>query len=221
MRIITIDTSTERSMVALIADGQVVNAEHLPFGLMQSQTVAPVLQELLRHSGWEPTAVDAIAVSVGPGSYTGIRVGVALAKTLAFGIKKPLIGWCALEGYIPSSDGPFAVVVDAKISGAFVRIGQRNGNQITWQGDVESIAIENIPARLAGVRTIVTPSQAGLQLRLGEKKSLWAWEERGPDPEQVCRLVTHLWEAGTYSAEGKVEIMYLRKTEAEISKEKP
>lgn len=220
MRIITIDTATERSLVALIENGQVIAHQHLPFGLMQSQTVAPVLDRLLKAHEWPMSTIGAIAVSAGPGSYTGIRVGVALAKTLSFSLKVPLIGWCALEGFIPEEDGQFAVVVDAKIAGAFVRIGEKKGENVSWIGEVEAIPLTEFPDRLGKIKTFVTPSQGGIQSRLGEKKNLWKWEEKGPDPDQVARVVGAEWGAGRYSTEGKVEILYLRKTEAEINLEK-
>ena len=75
---------------------------------------------------------DRIIVGVGPGSYTGVRVGMALATGLHLATHKPLLGVCSLCAYTPEIDGPFASVVSAGPGGFYILEGEKEGDAITW-----------------------------------------------------------------------------------------
>lgn len=87
-----IDTSNGPLSVALVRDGQVVIEETTTIPVRHSLRAMPVIERLMKEAKVEPKALDAIAVSEGPGSYTGVRIGVTIAKTLAWTLHKPLIG---------------------------------------------------------------------------------------------------------------------------------
>ena len=89
MLILAFETSAKAASVAL-ADGEKLLAEsYQNTGLTHSQTLLPMAKELLKSCGYEPEQVDAVAVAAGPGSFTGIRIGVAAAKGFAWGGEKP------------------------------------------------------------------------------------------------------------------------------------
>ena len=97
MHTLIIETSTEQGVVAILKDETVLEVSYLPFGYNQSNYLLPHLQSLFQTSGLTPQQIDAIGVGIGPGSYTGIRIGAAAAKTLAYACRKPLIGISSLE----------------------------------------------------------------------------------------------------------------------------
>jgi tRNA threonylcarbamoyladenosine biosynthesis protein TsaB len=82
---------------ALAVDGEVVAIEELNDGYSHAEKLAPFVDELLHEQGWKVQDLDAIAVSKGPGSYTGLRIGVSLAKGLAYAAEKPLIAVDTLQ----------------------------------------------------------------------------------------------------------------------------
>lgn len=91
-RILMIETSTECCSAA-VADGTRILAERVDENpRQQSALLAPYIQAVLNESGLSAAALDAVAVSQGPGSYTGLRVGVSTAKGICFGAGKALIG---------------------------------------------------------------------------------------------------------------------------------
>ena len=87
-----IDTSNGPLSIALVRDGYVLIEENATMNIRHSHRAMPVIERLFQEAGVTPKDLDAIAVSEGPGSYTGVRIGVTIAKTLAWTLNKPLIG---------------------------------------------------------------------------------------------------------------------------------
>ena len=188
-----IETSTERGFVALY-DGETLIAEKfLPIGLKNSRFLMPELDSL----GFDPKKIEWIGVGVGPGSYTGIRVGVVIAKMLAFVWKVPLVGICSLRAYEPSSSGEFSVIFDARISGTYLQRG-RKGKDVEWLGPPEIVSIDELSEK-----KLITPHSS---LNLGEvvEPSTFLFGKEG-----VKRYTSKKW---------GVEILYLKKTHAELQK---
>lgn len=96
MRLLALETSGRSASAALIVgagDGvEVVAEQETPAAMRSAQTLLPTVHALLRSSGWGAGDLERIAVAAGPGSFTGLRVGVVAAKTLAFALRIPLVG---------------------------------------------------------------------------------------------------------------------------------
>ncbi|MDB5230343.1 MAG: TsaB protein required for threonylcarbamoyladenosine ((6)A) formation in tRNA [Chitinophagaceae bacterium] len=89
--ILNIDTATEHASVSLSGDGQIIQFLESPDQKNHAAFVQPAIRELMQLTGIGFKQLDAIAVSGGPGSYTGLRVGLASAKGICYACKKPLI----------------------------------------------------------------------------------------------------------------------------------
>ncbi len=98
MLILGIDSSGHTASVALYADGVVLSEYTCNIGLTHSQTLLPMVAEIFSRTGHTAGELDAIAVSAGPGSFTGLRIGAATAKGLALGYAIPLLEVSTLEG---------------------------------------------------------------------------------------------------------------------------
>lgn len=92
-----IDTANTPLSVAIVKDGQVLVEETSTMAVNHSLRAMPAIEEVCRKANVEPADLDAIAVSEGPGSYTGVRIGVTIAKTLAWTLQKPLYGVSSLH----------------------------------------------------------------------------------------------------------------------------
>ncbi|NGX62074.1 MAG: tRNA threonylcarbamoyladenosine biosynthesis protein TsaB, partial [Chlamydiae bacterium] len=114
-----LDTSTERSLVAVADREGVLFVERLPEGLRSSQYLFPAIEAGLQSLSLAPRDLGAVAVTVGPGSFTGVRVGVATAKGIAKGHNLPLIPLSSLEGFVSEREGIFASLIDARMGGAY------------------------------------------------------------------------------------------------------
>ena len=90
--ILNIETSTEVCSVALTSEGQVLDHRENYDGQTHATLLSQYVKEMLDYARTREMTIDAIAVSIGPGSYTGLRIGLSEAKGLAFGLNVPLIG---------------------------------------------------------------------------------------------------------------------------------
>ena len=95
--ILNIETSTEVCSVALTSEGQVLDHRENYDGQTHATLLSQYVKEMLDYARTREMTVDAIAVSIGPGSYTGLRIGLSEAKGLAFGLNMPLIGVNTLQ----------------------------------------------------------------------------------------------------------------------------
>ncbi len=111
MKILAIDTSGA-SASAAIADGADLVCEYtLKHGITHSRTLMPMVDKVLADAELDIADIDLFAVSAGPGSFTGIRIGVAAAKGFAYALKKPLIGINTLEAIAAGLYTPDCIVV--------------------------------------------------------------------------------------------------------------
>lgn len=92
-----IETANKPLSIAIVRDGQILAEIVQNVNLTHSITCMPAIEEVFRKTNLKPADIDAIAVSEGPGSYTGLRIGVTIAKTLAWTLKKPLVGVSSLK----------------------------------------------------------------------------------------------------------------------------
>ena len=94
--ILCIETGTDICSVGLVNNGELLSLRESDSGRDHAKRVAVFVDELLRENNLDPQALDAIAVGEGPGSYTGLRIGVSFAKGLCYGLNKPLIAISSL-----------------------------------------------------------------------------------------------------------------------------
>ena len=95
--ILCIETGTDICSVALAKDGEMIALRESDLGKDHARKVGVFTQELLQEHSIEPDELDAVAVGKGPGSYTGLRIGVSFAKGLCYGLQKPLIAVGSLD----------------------------------------------------------------------------------------------------------------------------
>lgn len=117
MRLLAIDTSTPTVSVA-VHDGSAVLAERaVTDARRHGELVAPLVAEVLAEAGLAPSGVTGLVVGLGPGPYTGLRVGVVTAAVMAHALAVPVYGVCSLDALALRAevdDEPFAVLTDAR-----------------------------------------------------------------------------------------------------------
>lgn len=144
-KIITIETSTECCSVALCDGGNVVASRVNSAPKVHAAMTAPYVEEVLREGGCSAKDLAAVAVSKGPGSYTGLRVGVSTAKGLCFGANIPLIGVdtlriLALQG-VSHACRPHKIVpfIDARRMEVYSAVFDAEGKKLS---DTEAVILD-------------------------------------------------------------------------------
>jgi len=134
-RILLIETSTSVLSVALAQDGTVVSERVCTEARMQASLTAPLVKEVLDEAGMTAKDCDAVCVSSGPGSYTGLRVGVSTAKGLAFGAGKPLLAVGTLDILVASChserSGFIVPMIDARRMEVYTAVYSGEGQRLT------------------------------------------------------------------------------------------
>lgn len=213
MNLLLIETATERGMCSYFSNHQEIFTCHLPFGLQQGQQLLGELDQLLKTHSISLDSLNAIAVGVGPGSYTGIRIAATIGKMIAFARKIPIIGVCTLEAFEPETDGKFAVILDAKIGGVYLQIGEKSNGNVHFVTPPKIVPLEEAMVELKDVPLLVCPNPDNLKLKL---KGEWKWVELPPSPKQMAKLA----QKQLGKPQQPLELLYLRKTQAEIEQEK-
>lgn len=150
MNVLAMDTASESCGVALLTDDQVRAQLILTDGLPHAQGVLSAVDALLSLAGLTVVGVDLIVVTRGPGSFTGLRIGAAVAKGLALALEKPLVGVSSLETLAHQSplleDGCVCPMLDARRGQVYWALYQRVGGELV-AGSAEQVG----PAEEAAV----------------------------------------------------------------------
>ncbi|MBS0656484.1 MAG: tRNA (adenosine(37)-N6)-threonylcarbamoyltransferase complex dimerization subunit type 1 TsaB [Verrucomicrobia bacterium] len=221
MTALLIDTATERGVIALFSEGKLCTAQELAVGLTNSQNLLPSINALFSQVGMEPSHLSYVGVSHGPGSYTGIRVGVATAKALSLALAIPLVGFGSLRGYVPPKEcsGPFFAAIDAKIGGVYLLKGRWKEESVEFVDEEELVPFESFIDRIHEVECIVTPNRLPLATRL-EAKGVNNYPEiieKAPSATALMHEADKRFKNNFYSFDGSLPLLYLRKTQAELN----
>lgn len=125
MRILALETATGACTVAVVADGNVLAEVTLQVPRAHSARLMPLIAQMVADSGIAKTDLDGIAVGIGPGSFTGLRIGLATAKGLAYALDKPCAGVSTLKAMAFGTGAQIGLVVpmlDAKRGEVFTAI---------------------------------------------------------------------------------------------------
>ncbi len=211
-----IDTATERAIVALLDQERPLFLCELPLGLQNSLTLMPSIKQAVEGLGLTLQNLSLVIAGIGPGSYTGIRVGAVVAKTLSFALNKQLVGVSTLYGLVPPEEGHFAAVIDAKIGGVYILFGEKKGSTISYLSEPQMGLPDEFADPLRSVKYLITPQALRLQKII---QTDGAWVERAPDALQMGKLAFDKQMKEQVSLDGSLDVLYLRKTQAEIEKE--
>ena len=151
MRILAFETSAKAASVALFEKGKLLGESYQNTGLTHSQTLMVMAQDLLNTCGIAPDQVEAVAVAAGPGSFTGIRIGVAAAKGFAWGRQIPCYGVSTLEAMalsLGAYDGYVLPVMDARRSQVYNALFLAEGGKLTRMTDDRAIALADLKEEL-------------------------------------------------------------------------
>ena len=133
MLILALDTSGRTASCALCRDGKVLASETRDSMMDHSRTLLPVCEDLLKHNGLQLSDIDAFAAVVGPGSFTGVRIGTAAVKGFSWALGKPCAGVSSLlaMAYGAKEDGVLCTAVDARPGEHYYALFSRENGRVT------------------------------------------------------------------------------------------
>ena len=151
MLILAFETSAKAASVALTEKGKLLGESYQNTGLTHSQTLMVMAEDMLKQCGKTAADVNAVAVAEGPGSFTGVRIGVAAAKGFAWGAEIPCYGVSTLEAMAESLgvfDGYVCPCMDARRSQVYNALFLAEGGHLTRVSEDRAIALADLKEEL-------------------------------------------------------------------------
>ena len=228
--ILAFDTSAQFTSLAVCAGERVLIEEHVASDGKHAELLLPRLQDALGRAGLALGDVDLLAVGIGPGSFTGVRVGVATAKGLGLALQKPVIGVVSLEALAQEAAASvtaswIAPCLDAYKGELFAALYERSAGQLTLRVGPFHGAPALVQARLAaesggaplalvggGVARYPELLRGGCALEAPTEPLL------APRARVVARLALARFERGEVPALRSVAPLYLRDSDAQLPK---
>lgn len=221
MLTLAIETATRVCSAALCRDGQIIAAYDVNTGMTHSEELLPQLEQLLQRTGVKKNEIGLIAVSMGPGSFTGLRIGLATAEAMAYSWQCCLHGvdtLAALAYNVPLEGMVLSPILDAQKGNYYQALFQWQDGELKKLADTEVVSRERLLERIA---VFGTPA-----LLLGECSKLEAaalpeWVKLAPQNLRMPKAASVALAAlAGFDAEADKKIFglepyYIRRSEAE------
>ena len=229
MKILAFDTSAKVASVALAEDGKLVSEFYLDSGFTHSETVLPMAKAALDAARITPADVDLFAVNCGPGSFTGLRIGIAAVKALGMSLDKPCAAVSTLEALannLLGFSGIICAAMDARCSQVYTAFFAGNGETVARLCEDRAISTDELFNDIkkyvaqTGEKVWLVGDGANLCLKkFGEEFVKTA-------PQQLllghafgtCIAAKRLFEQGETVSAGELVPNYLRLAQAEREK---
>lgn len=226
MRILAVETATLLGSIALADDSGVLAEIQSPEGMAHARWLMPAVESLFRQTGLSPQEIDGLAVSAGPGSFTGLRIGLSTVKGLALGTGKPVVAVPTLDALarsVPRCRRLLCPILDARkkeVYAAFFRPDE-DGRPARRSDDLVLP-----PDRLAGridepvlfIGSGIEPYRPLLSAALGRTALFASKRFHAPRAGAVAELALLRLAEGRPDAMETLEPRYVRPSEAEVKK---
>lgn len=229
MKILALETSAKAVSAAITENGKVLASGYQDTGLTHSRTLMPIVEHLFANTGMKMADMDAVAVSNGPGSFTGIRIGVSAAKGLAFGADKPVIGVSTLAAMARNlifADGLIICAMDARRSQVYNALFAVENGTITRLTPDRAISLADLTEEIredprakivvgdGGSLCYEALTEAGIACRLAPPHLLMQ------NAMSVALEAEVLAAAGQLVSAQELQPVYLRPAQADLLKKK-
>ncbi len=147
MRILAVDTSTNVASAAILEDQVIIGEYNCNRGKTHSQRLMPMVQHLMETTGLTVNDIDAFSASIGPGSFTGLRIGVTTIKAMAFAAEKPVISVHTLDALaynLPFAENLICPMIDARNNQVFTAIYRFIGDKLERLTDYMGIPVTEL-----------------------------------------------------------------------------
>ncbi len=222
MKILALDSSAVVASVALCEDDKLLAEYTLNNGNTHSETLLPMVESILRHWGITAKEIDLFAVSSGPGSFTGVRIGAATLKGLAFGSQKPCVGVSTLEAIatnltvLPALICP---VMNARRGQVYTALFRSDGQNLSRLMPDSALSIAELDALLSqyGEPVCLCGDGYGITLEGLKETAVIPVPDRlrHQSAYSVAQVAKKMYDAGVYTDDAGLTVTYLRPSQAE------
>jgi tRNA threonylcarbamoyladenosine biosynthesis protein TsaB len=218
MRVLAVETSALAGGAALVDGDRVTGQYLLDVRLTHSERLMVAVDRLLADAGWTPRDLEGLAVAVGPGSFTGLRVGISAIKGLGLALGIPIAAVPTLDAMaasLPFAALPVCPVLDARKNEVYASRYRWDGSAMRREWEYLAVAPADLAQRL-GEPTVLLGDGAGLIA--SPHARLAPPSHQAPSPACVALLGHARLTAGDIVAAADLVPIYLRPSEAELKR---
>jgi tRNA threonylcarbamoyladenosine biosynthesis protein TsaB len=218
MRVLAVETSTLSGGAALLDGERVVGEYTLDVRVTHSERLMAAIDQLLSDAGWTARDLDGIAVTVGPGSFTGLRVGLSTVKGLALALAIPVAAVPTLDAMaamLPYAALPVCPVLDARKREVYASLYRWDGLGMRRQWDYLALAPDELARRLREPVIVVGDGAEAIDSAFARRVEP---PRRGPAPAVVGALGRARLARGETVTVADLVPIYLRPSEAELKR---
>ncbi len=227
MKVLSIDTSTMISGCALMEDGRIIGEININQEKTHSEGLVPMIRFMLEGVGVSPSEIDLYAVASGPGSFTGLRIGMTTAKTMAQIFKKPIVGISTLKAvaYALPVDGLIVPILDAR-GGRVYYAGYRwKDKELECVYKEELTQFEDLLEQLTGLQTRVHLVGSAMDLFTEQMEKATDLIRSLPSAsfgitDSICELALKSYQLGIVDDPFHLVPNYVRKSQAQRERDK-
>ncbi|MCQ5129776.1 tRNA (adenosine(37)-N6)-threonylcarbamoyltransferase complex dimerization subunit type 1 TsaB [Butyricicoccus faecihominis] len=222
MKLLSFESSAKSASVALTEGGRLIAQVFQNCGLTHSRTLLPMAENLLAGCGVALSEIDGFAVAAGPGSFTGIRIGVATVKGLAFGLDRPCVGVSTLEAMAHGARalcGDLCCVMDARAGQVYNALFRCENGALTRLCDDRAVKLSALAEEIASSPQILVGDGAEMCYNTLKEQcaglALAPEELRWPRGTGVAAAALPYFERGEILSAQQLDAVYLRRPQAE------
>ena len=226
MKILAVDSSSITASVAVLDGDKIISEFFMNAGLTHSQTLAPMIDAVLKNSNIEPKEIDLYVVTNGPGSFTGLRIGAATIKAMAFANNKPCVGVSSLEALACNSCSENSLVcacMDARCDQVYTALFESKNGDISRIMEDSAELIPNLTEKFKKMDKIVEFVGDGalscynriMEVEPSDKYSLLPEHSRYVKAHNVAHLALKRYKSGEFYTAEELALNYLRVPQAE------
>ena len=221
MKILALDTTAKTATAAVLEDEKLLGIYTVNTENTHSETLLPMIKSLLSSLSLDVQAIDAFAVSIGPGSFTGVRIGAATLKGLAFGRNKPCVGVSTLKALASNLSGMSGIVcpvMNARRNQVYNAIYRACGKTLTELTADRAIGVPELEGELASFKEPIYLVGDGDFLLYESGKLNYAYvpeQLRAQSAASVALCALADFRKGTAVSDSAVVPTYLRPSQAE------
>jgi len=227
LKILAIDTSSSICSVAILEDKNIIIEKHNDDEKTHSQKLMPLIDEIFKESNLTLDDIDLLACGQGPGSFTGIRIGISTVKAFADVKSIPIIGVTSLEAlaYNINTDGLIATLIDAKHDNVYFALYDLKDGKYTQVIEPVSDSISNVIQSLKDFDTVLTfvgdGSEVHRDLLASEfSNCVFATSTQNIQTSiSIGKSAFDKYTTSDYKPEFSLSPIYLKKSQAEINLE--
>ncbi len=221
MKLLALESSAKAASCAVLEDGEAITSAWQATGLTHSRTLLPMVEDMLRNSGLAVREMDALAVAAGPGSFTGLRIGIATVKGLAWAADKPCVPVSTLEAMawpLAHMEGIVVCAMDARRQQIYNAVFRAGGGSLVRLREDRAVSLEDAARDLAelegplmvvgdgaglcldfltgrGIACTSAPGHLRLQSAVGVGMAAWRSMDRAVSAQELAPVYLRLSQA--------------------------